>query len=138
MKKTLITISLGALFGTVLIFADAFNWYRIQEMFHFDSFHMYGLIGSAIAVGGTLTLILKKFGIVSIEKNPISTKKKEIKPAGNTIGGLLFGAGWALTGACTAPIFILVGYKWEIGLLAFGGAIAGTLLYGILNRKLPI
>lgn len=137
MIKTLLTISIGAFFGTVLIVTDAFNWYRIQEMFHFDSFHMYGVIGSAIAVGGFATWLLKKLNVLSIEKNQIRTIKKEIQPFGNTIGGLLFGAGWALTGACTAPVFILLGYQWEIGLLALTGAIIGTLLFGITNKQLP-
>lgn len=138
MKSTIITILLGAFFGGVLILSDAFNWYRIQEMFHFEAFHMYGLIGSAIAVGAVTTFLLKKGGIKSIHSRAIQTKQKEVRPFGNTIGGLLFGAGWALTGACTAPIFILVGYKWEIGVLTLSCAVLGALLYGIVNKKLPV
>lgn len=138
MKQLFITIFLGMIFGSTLIFADAFNWYRIQEMFYFESFHMYGLIGSAIFVGGISTWLLKKSKIKTIEKNEIRTTQKVLRPFGNTIGGIIFGAGWAFTGACTAPIFILVGFKWEIGLLALSGAIVGTILYGILSKKLPI
>ena len=138
MKNGILTISLGAVFGSILVFSDAFNWYRIQEMFHFDSFHMYGVIGSAILVGGLTTLVLKKSGVKSFKGTAIRTKRKDIRPAGNSIGGLLFGAGWALTGACTAPIFILIGYQWEIGIIALLGAIVGALIYGIVNKKLPI
>ncbi len=138
MKNALITIPLGAFFGGTLILSDAFNWYRIQEMFHFESFHMYGLIGSAIFVGGVTTFFLKKKGVKSINKRVIQTKQKEVRPFGNVIGGLLFGAGWALTGACTAPIFILIGYKWKIGLITLACAVLGALLYGIVNKKLPV
>lgn len=138
MKSILTTILLGAIFGTVLILSDAFNWYRIQEMFHFQSFHMFGLIGSAIVVAGLVTWLLKRSEIPSLNKNEIITKKKPLRPVGNSLGGVLFGAGWALTGACTAPVFILVGFKLEIGLLALSGAVIGTLIYGILSRKLPI
>ncbi|MDG1333666.1 MAG: YeeE/YedE thiosulfate transporter family protein [Crocinitomicaceae bacterium] len=138
MRNTVKSILLGAVFGSILIFSDAFNWYRIQEMFHFDSFHMYGLIGSAIVVAGSVTWLLKKAGVKSASKQLIQTKKKEIRPVGNSIGGLIFGAGWALTGACTAPIFILIGYQWEIGIITLAGAVIGAVLYGILNKKLPL
>lgn len=138
MKNIMLTILLGAVFGGILIFADAFNWYRIQEMFHFKSFHMFGLIGSAILVGSVSVYLMKKLGVKSMNQKVIETKRKEIRPFGNSIGGLLFGAGWALTGACTAPIFIMVAYKWRIGLLTLVSAVIGALLYGIVNKKLPI
>lgn len=138
MKNTILTILLGAVFGSTLIFADAFNWYRIQEMFHFDSFHMYGLIGSAIVVAGIVTWVMKKTGLRSVKRKVIETKIKEVRPFGNSVGGLLFGAGWALTGACTAPIFILIGYQWKIGIITLIGAVVGALFYGILNKKLPV
>ena len=138
MKNGIITVLLGAAFGSTLIFSGAFNWYRIQEMFYFESFHMYGLIGSAIVVAGCVTWSAKKLGLRSVSGNPIRTTKKSIRPYGNSIGGLLFGAGWALTGACTAPIFILVGFQWEIGLIALSGAVFGAILYGLLNKKLPL
>jgi uncharacterized membrane protein YedE/YeeE len=138
MRNTITTILLGAIFGGVLIFSDAFNWYRIQEMFHFKSFHMFGLIGSAIFVAGVVTWVMKKAGVKSINKSTIQTKKKEIRPVGNTVGGFIFGAGWALTGACTAPVFILIGYQWQIGVVALLGALTGALLYGILNKKLAL
>lgn len=138
MKAILSSMLLGAIFGTILIYADVFNWYRIQEMFHFDSFHMYGVIGSSIGVAGISVWFLKKNRILSHDKNEIKTSRKQIRPFGNTLGGLIFGAGWALTGACTAPIFILVGFKWEIGLIALAGALIGTMIYGIVNTKLPL
>lgn len=137
MKNTLITILLGSLFGTVLIFADAFNWYRIQEMFHFQSFHMYGTIGSAIVVGAISLRLMRWKKVRSINHVEIAPKKKVIRPFGNVIGGLFFGVGWAITGACTAPIFILIGFKWEIGLSALAGAVIGTTIYALLIKKLP-
>ncbi len=138
MKNTLITLFLGAFFGTVLILADAFSWFRIQEMFHFKSFHMYGTIGSAIAVGVLSVRLIRWKRIRSIEGHAIEPKKKSIRPFGNVIGGLLFGVGWALAGACTAPIYILVGAKWEIGLIALLGALLGTYIYSIFIKKLPV
>ena len=138
MKNTIITIFLGAFFGTVLILADAFSWFRIQEMFHFQSFHMYGTIGSAIFVGALSVRIIRWKKIRSVSGQPIVPKEKTIRPFGNVVGGLLFGAGWALAGACTAPIFILIGVQWQIGLIALLGAILGTYLYSLLIQKLPL
>lgn len=135
--KILISILFGMYFGTVLIASQAFHWYRIQEMFHFDSFHMYGLLGSAIATGALSVWILKKKKILSLNGNPVKTKQKELKPVGNSIGGLLFGIGWGITGACTAPIFILVGWNWQIGLVCIAGALIGTITFAALKNKLP-
>jgi uncharacterized protein len=134
MKNTNITILLGAFFGTVLILGDVFSWFRIQEMFHFKSFHMYGTLGSAIFVG----ILLRWKKIRSVNGQPIVPKEKTIRPFGNVVGGFLFGAGWALTGACTAPIYILIGVQWQIGLIALLGAILGTYLYSLLIQKLPV
>lgn len=135
--KILISILFGMYFGTVLIASQAFHWYRIQEMFHFDSFHMYGLLGSAIATGALSVWILKKKKILSLNGNPVKMKQKELKPVGNSIGGLLFGIGWGITGACTAPIFILVGWNWQIGLVCIAGALIGTITFAALKNKLP-
>jgi uncharacterized membrane protein YedE/YeeE len=135
--KFLITLSLGFLFGAVLISSQVFHWYRIQEMFHFDSFHMFGVLGSAIATAAISIGLIKRYKLKSIAGNSIKPQAKKRKPFGNILGGLLFGIGWGLTGACTAPIIILLGLKWKIGLLLIAGALCGTLIFAIIKPKLP-
>ena len=135
--KTLITIILGAAFGIILIESQAISWYRIQEMFYFQSFHMYGLLGSAIATGAISIFLLKQFKVKSIYKKPIETKAKPLTWKANLIGGTIFGLGWGLTGACSAPLFILIGLSWEIGLILLLGALSGTLFYALLKNNLP-
>lgn len=135
--KTLLAISLGFVFGSVLIFSEAFHWYRIQEMFHFESFHMYGLLGSAIVTGTFSMYLFKRFRVKSVSGNKLIIKKKSRKPVGNIVGGVLFGVGWGLTGACTAPLLILVGLNWQIGAIGLFGALLGTLIFASLKSKLP-
>ncbi len=126
----------GILFGFILIKAEVISWFRIQEMFHFQSFHMYGIIGSAIAVGAISIQIIKKFKIKDVDGNPITIIPKELNK-GTAIGGLLFGFGWALTGACPGPLYALVGSGHVIVLVILLSALAGTFVYGILKDKLP-
>jgi uncharacterized membrane protein YedE/YeeE len=135
--KIILTIVLGFLFGNILIAAQAFSWYRIQEMFHFDSFHMYGLLFSAIGTGALSLFILKKFKVRSIQGNELDVKPKPTQFSANIIGGLIFGLGWSISGACSAPLYILVGMHWGIGLVLLSGALVGTFLYGIFKPKLP-
>lgn len=135
--KTIITIVLGAIFGIVLTEAQAISWYRIQEMFYFKSFHMYGLLGSAIATGALSLFLLKKFKVKSIYKNPIVVKDKPLTWKANLFGGIVFGLGWGLTGACSAPLYILVGLSWKLGLILLLGALFGTYVYAVLKDKLP-
>jgi uncharacterized membrane protein YedE/YeeE len=129
--KTILTILLGFLFGWILIGTEAFSWYRIQEMFHFQSFHMYGVLSSAILTGAISLFVLKKFNIKSINGGSIIVKPKPIQLKANVIGGLIFGLGWGLSGACSAPVFILLG-----GFLLLG-SLLGVLIYGIFDNKLP-
>ena len=135
--KILLTIILGAFFGFVLIESQAISWYRIQEMFHFHSFHMFGLLGSAIFTASFSLFLIKKYQIKSLDKNKIILQKKPVQVKANLIGGIIFGLGWGLTGACSAPLFILVGLTWQIGLLLFGGALIGTFSYAIIKNKIP-
>lgn len=135
--KTLLTIGLGAMFSYVLIASGAFHWYRIQEMFHFDSFHMYGLLSSAILTAGISVWFIKRVGLKSLSGKLIQPEQKERQPVGNIAGGFIFGIGWGLTGACTAPLFILAGLQWQIGLLILAGALVGTLAFGCVKSKLP-
>ena len=135
--KIVITLVLGFLFGNVLIASQAFSWFRIQEMFHFDSFHMYGLLFSAIGTAALSLFILKKFKVRSIKGNELEVKPKPTQISANVIGGLLFGLGWSISGACSAPLYILIGMHWQIGLILLAGALVGTFLYGVSKSKLP-
>jgi uncharacterized membrane protein YedE/YeeE len=127
---------LGFIFGVILIKAEVVSWFRIQEMFRFQSFHMYGVIFSAIAVGIISIQIIKKFNVKTITGKDIKIGKKELNK-GTVIGGFIFGLGWAMTGACPGPMYALVGS----GLLVFGvvllSALIGTWTYGKFKEKLP-
>lgn len=135
--KAILYILLGFGFSTILIYSEAFHWLRIQEMFQFQSFHMFGLLFSAIGTAALSLLVLKRLKLRTITREEIVIKKKPIQLYANGIGGLLFGAGWAITGACSAPLFILAGVNWKVALPAIAGALFGALLYGILKPKLP-
>lgn len=134
--KNLKYFIIGIVFGIILIKAEVISWFRIQEMFHFQSFHMYGIIGSAIAVGAISILIIKKLNIKDVDGNPIVIVPKELNK-GTVIGGLFFGFGWALTGACPGPLYALVGSGHLVILVVLLSAIAGTFVYGLLKDKLP-
>ncbi len=135
--KALITMAIGFVFGSVLIASQAFEWARIQEMFYFESFHMFGLILSAIGAAAISLIVIKRFNIKSIEGNDIVLIPKSSRKLGNVIGGLSYGVGWGLTGACAGPVFILIGLHWSIGLIVFLGAVIGTIVYGLLKEKIP-
>ena len=135
--KYLKFLVLGMLFGIILIKAEVVSWFRIQEMFLFDSIHMYGVIGSAIAVGALSIQIIKRFNIKSFEGDPIIIKPKKILKIGNITGGIIFGFGWALTGACPGPLFALTGAGYTIMIMAILGATLGTMTYGLLKKHFP-
>lgn len=134
--KALLFIVFGFLFASILIYSEAFHWQRIQEMFHFQSFHMFGLLLSAIATAALGLILIKRFRVKNLQGEVIVLKKKPMAFYSNAIGGLVFGAGWAITGACSAPLFILIGFNWKIGILGVGGALTGAFLYGLLKPKL--
>jgi uncharacterized membrane protein YedE/YeeE len=135
--KLVINLLLGFCFGSVLIATQAYSWFRIQEMFHFDSFHMYGVLFSAIGTASLSLLIIKKFKIKTISGKEFVLTPKKLEWKANIIGGLIFGIGWGLTGACSAPLYILVGMHYKIGISLFLGAMTGVLLYGLADKKLP-
>lgn len=126
----------GILFGIVFVKAEIISWYRIQEMFRFQSFHMYGVIGSAVVVGVISVFIIKKFNIKTIYGEKIKFTKKEFNK-GQIIGGLLFGLGWAITGACPGPLFAQIGTGATVIIVTLLSAILGTWTYGLLREKLP-
>lgn len=127
----------GILFGIVLTKTEAVSWYRIYEMFHFQSFHMYGIIGTAIATGLVGIQIIKRKNLKDIDGMPIEILDKEKGNPRYWIGGILFGLGWALVGACPGPIFILLGAGFYNVAFVLFGAIVGTFLYGLIKDKLP-
>jgi uncharacterized membrane protein YedE/YeeE len=130
-------VIVGFVFGIVLTKAEAVSWYRIYEMFQFQSFHMYGIITVAILTGLVGIQIIKRKQLKDIGGNPIIIQDKEKGNMRYWIGGILFGLGWAMVGACPGPIFILLGAGfWSVGLVLFG-AVFGTFLYGLVKDKLP-
>ncbi len=126
----------GIWFGIILTKAEIISWFRIQEMFRFQSFHMYGVIGSAIVVGALSILLLKKFNVKDSNGEEIVFLKKPYNK-GFIIGGILFGLGWALTGACPGPIFALIGSGYSVFIITMIFALFGVWIYGLLQEKLP-
>ena len=128
---------LGIVFGIVMAKSEAISWFRIQEMFRFQAFHMYGIIGTAVTVGVIGVALIKKFKIRGFHGNPILFHPKEKSITRYLVGGTIFGLGWALSGACPGPMVVNIGY----GFLSMGivllFAIVGTYLYGVLKEKLP-
>jgi uncharacterized membrane protein YedE/YeeE len=134
--KALKFILTGILFGIVMTKSEAISWYRIQEMFRFQSFHMFGIIGTAVAIGIVGVHLIKKYKLKDIEGQfiVIPTKDKGWKRA--LFGGIIFGLGWALTGACPGPMFINLGTGYLVMLLVIFGAVLGTYIYGIVKDNL--
>jgi uncharacterized membrane protein YedE/YeeE len=128
---------IGFLFGIIVIKAEVGSWFRIQEMFHFQSFHMYGIIGSAVVTGIISIFLIRKFKIKSINNEEINLKKKPTQYKAHLFGGIVFGLGWAFTGACPGPMYVLVGAGFFPMIIALFFAIVGTGVYGILKDKLP-
>lgn len=128
---------IGFLFGIVLIKAEVVSWFRIQEMFHFQSFHMYGIIGSAVVVGAISVFLIRKFNIKTIKGEEIDLTPKPKKYKAHLFGGIIFGFGWALTGACPGPMYALVGAGFLPMIIALLAAIVGTGVYGMVRDKLP-
>lgn len=137
MKNIVKYLLVGFVFGIVLTKSEAVSWYRIYEMFLFQSFHMYGIISVAILTGVIGIQIIKRNNIKDIKGESIAIPDKDKGSARYWIGGLFFGLGWALVGSCPGPIFILLGAGFWTVLIVFFGAILGTYLYGLLKNKLP-
>ena len=127
---------IGMLFGIVFVKAEIISWFRIQEMFRLQSFHMYGVIGTAVVVGAISVFLIKKFKVKTIHGEEIKIADKEFNK-GQIYGGLLFGFGWALTGACPGPLFAHIGAGFYAVLVVILSAIAGTWTYGYFREKLP-
>lgn len=135
--KNLAYISIGVLFGITMYKSEAASWFRIYEMFNFQAFHMYGIIGVAVVLGVITTQIIKKYNIKTFFGVPIVMEDKDKSFKRYFWGGIIFGLGWALAGACPGPMFTLVGAGFYSLLIVISFAMIGTYLYGVLKDKLP-
>ncbi len=127
---------MGILFGIVFVKAEIVSWFRIQEMFRFESFHMYGVIGTAVVVGVISVFIIKKYNLKTKDGEHVVLTPKTFNK-GQIIGGLIFGLGWAITGACPGPLFAQIGSGFTVVIITFLSALAGTWVYGYFKEKLP-
>ena len=135
--KYLKFLLVGIFFGIVLVKSEAVSWYRIYEMFRFQSFHMYGIIGSAVIVGVIAVWLIKRYKVKSIEDQQIILNPKDKVFTRYIVGGTIFGLGWALAGACPGPMFVLVGTGILSMLIVIAAAVLGTFVYGLLKDRLP-
>ena len=135
--RNFLALLIGIFLGIIFMKAEVLSWFRIQEMFAFQSFHMYGIIGSAIAVGALSVVIIRKLGAKSIEGNVIELNDKAPNYKSAYIGGTIFGLGWAMTGACPGPMYALVGSGTTVFLISIAMGILGVLAYAALRSRLP-
>lgn len=135
--KNLKFLLLGIFFGIVLAKAQVISWFRIYEMFRFESFHMYGIIGSAVIIGMITVQLIKRNHLKAIDGHPIIIEPKAKTYKASILGGTIFGLGWALVGACPGPIYILIGAGFWSFVIVLIGALLGTFIYGALKEKLP-
>jgi len=129
-------VIVGIFFGIILVKSEVISWFRIQEMFRFQSFRMYGIMGSAVLVGIVSILLIKKFKLKSIDGESIDLPRKLFNK-GQVYGGLMFGLGWAVTGACPGPLFAQIGAGATVVLITLLSAVAGTWVYGLVRDRLP-
>jgi uncharacterized membrane protein YedE/YeeE len=136
--RTILYFSIGILFGITMFKSEAASWFRIYEMFQFNAFHMYGIIGSALFCGAIITFVLKKFNVNSVvDGEPIVIPSKESGWKRYLFGGVFFGFGWAISGACPGPMFTVLGAGFLPILVVIASATLGTFCYGLLQKKLP-
>ena len=129
---------LGGAFGIVLVEAEVVSWFRVQEMFRFDAFHMYGIIGAAVATAALSLLVIRRLGLRGVDGAPLGLAPKSLGRGVRYIaGGTTFGLGWALTGACPGPLVALVGAGAPVMVVTIVSALAGTWTYGMLRPRLP-
>lgn len=126
----------GLAFGIVFVKGEIISWFRIQEMFRLQSFHMYGVIGSAVVTGIISVWLIKKFNIKTLQGEAITFSKKSFNK-GQIYGGIIFGLGWAITGACPGPLYAQIGSGAWVVVITLLSAVAGTWVYGYFREKLP-
>lgn len=135
--KNIKFLFIGVFFGIVLSKSQAVSWYRIYEMFKFQSFHMYGIIGTAVILSMLIMQLFKKGIIKDFKGNLVSPKPKKKGTVRPILGGISFGLGWAISGACAAPLFILLGFSFVPTLVIIVGALLGAFVHGLVRNKLP-
>lgn len=135
--RSLSYLLIGIFFGITMFKSEAASWFRIYEMFKFDAFHMYGIIGTAVVLGVLIVQGIRRFRVKSFYGEPIVFQPKDKTIARYLAGGFIFGLGWALAGACPGPMFTLVGAGYFPILIVIAGAVAGTWLYGLIKDSLP-
>lgn len=138
LRGLLVYVALGTVFGVILTKSDVISWFRIQEMFRFQAFHMYGIIGSAVVTAAASLQLIRRLGVRSLTGEPIVVPPKVMgRGTRYWLGGLAFGVGWALVGACPGPLFALLGNGVGVMAVALASAVAGTWTYGTLRPRLP-
>jgi len=128
---------LGIFFAIVLSKVQAISWYRFYEMFKFQSFHMFGIIGGAVMASAVIMQLFRTGKIKDLNGNKIIPKEKKKGFVRTIVGGTFFGLGWGISGACAAPVFVILGFKWLPALIILLGALTGAFVYGILSKRLP-
>ena len=137
MFKNIKFLLLGVFFGIVMAKAQVISWFRIYEMFRFEAFHMYGIIGSAVVLGVIIVQFIKHSNLKSIDGTIITIEPKPKTYKASIFGGILFGLGWALVGACPGPIYVLIGAGFYCFIIVLLSALFGTFCYGLVKEKLP-
>ena len=127
----------GVLFGIIMTKSEAISWFRIQEMFRFQSFHMYGIIGISVALGAIMHYVIRNGGMKNILGDKIEFAPKPVKYKANLLGGITFGLGWAMAGACPGSLYVLFGSGYWVILVVIASAVFGAFSYGALKSKLP-
>ena len=135
--KNILYVFSGVIFGIVMFKSEAISWFRIQEMFRFQAFHMYGIMGSAVVVGASFVAVLRRLGMNSITGEPMKFSEKKKLYKSPLIGGVIFGLGWAMTGACPGPLFVNVGAGYSVMLVVIGFAALGAFVHGLIAHRLP-
>lgn len=135
--KLLKFLAVGILFGIVMTKSEAISWFRIQEMFRFQSFHMYGIIGVAVVMGLLIHFLIGKYDVKNAFGDAIKFQDKPKTYKASMLGGTIFGLGWAMTGACPGPLYVLAGHGYLVILVVILSALFGTYVYGALRSKLP-
>ena len=135
--KSILYLSIGFFFGIVMYKSEAASWFRIYEMFRFESFHMYGIIGTALVFGVLFVYLIKRFNLKALGGADIIIDPKDRSFSRYMYGGVIFGLGWGLAGACPGPIFVLIGAGFLPVIIVLISAIFGTFLYGVVKHKLP-
>ncbi len=135
--KNILYLVIGTFFGIIMYKSEAASWFRIYEMFNFQSIHMYGLMGSALVVGILIVQFIKRRKLKNIHGEPIQIADKEKSIKRYLFGGIIFGLGWAFAGVCPGPMFVLAGAGYFPILVVILGAVAGTWIYGLLKDKIP-